>query len=471
MSNNPLTSAEKIWRQHVIAALGDGIDLIHIDRHFLHELSGAISFQGLASTGRRVFDPAATFATVDHVIDTYPGRSLSSSAPGGEAFLRDQVKGVREHGITFFAPEDTRQGITHVVAMEQAIALPGMTFVCGDSHTTTVGALGALAWGVGSTDGEQVLVTQTLMASLPSSMRVRFEGQLPDGTSAKDAVLKLIATIGADGAANVGVEYAGTMVRSLSIEARATLCNMAVEMSARFAFVPTDDVTLSYLHNRPYAPSGANWDLAVAHWKSLSSDEDASFQRDVTIDCAGLEPFVTWGTTPDQAVPVSGAVPTGPSVAGLAAQDAYAQAIKYMNLEPGRPLAGLPVDGAFIGSCTNSRLEDLEEAARILRGRHVAPGVRAICTPGSTEVKRAAERHGIDVVFKAAGFEWREAGCSLCVSAGGESFGRRSRVISSTNHNSEHRQGQDVRSHLASPATVAASAVAGVISDPRPFLR
>jgi len=466
-----LTSAEKIWREHVIASLGDGVDLLHIDRHFLHELSGAMSFKGLDAANRRVFDRGLTFATIDHVVDTYTGRGLTSSTPGGDGFLRAFVDGVQRHKVTFFGIEDARQGITHVIAAEQAIALPGTTFVCGDSHTTTVGSVGALAWGIGSTDGEQVLATQTLTMSKPRTMRVRFDGVLPPGTSAKDMVLKLISTIGADGATGYAVEFAGNVMRVLPISARATICNMASEMSARFGFVPCDDTTLDYLYGRPFAPSGAAWESAARYWRSLASDDEATFDAEVAIDCDDLEPFVTWGTSPEHAMPISSVVPEESRRLDAVARADFFRALSYMDVTPGQRMVGLPISGAFIGSCTNSRLDDLREAARVLRGRRVADGVQAICTPGSSAVKRDAEAEGLDAVFKASGFEWREPGCSLCMSAGGESFLPGSRIVSSTNRNFEDRQGPGVRSHLASPATVAASAIVGALADPRPYLQ
>ncbi|SDR45897.1 3-isopropylmalate dehydratase, large subunit [Rhizobiales bacterium GAS113] len=468
--NTAMTSAEKIWRSHVIASLGDGIDLIHIDRNFLHELSGAASFQGLAAKNLSVFDPASTFATVDHVIDTHLGRGMTSSTPNGDRFLQSQAEGVKKHGITFFGADDSRQGITHVVAVEQGIALPGMTFVCGDSHTTTVGAIGALACGIGSTDGEQVLATQTLMMSMPKTMRVRFDGKLPTGATAKDIVLKVISIVGAGGATNHAVEFGGAAIRALPISGRATICNMAVEMSARFGFVPCDDVTLDYLYGRPFAPTGRTWEMAVPYWRSLASDDEAIFDKEIVIDCNDIAPSLTWGTSPDQVVSILDVVPSGPRRSDAVSEQAYRRALAYMGLEPGQRLLGLPITGAFIGSCTNSRLDDLREAAKILRGHKVAEGVLAICTPGSSTVKRQAEAEGIDAVFKASGFQWRESGCSLCVSAGGESFPANARIVSSTSHNTENRQGPGVRAHLASPATVVASALAGQLSDPRPYL-
>ncbi len=390
-----LTFAEKVWRDHVVASLGDGVDLLYIDRHFLHELSGAMSFQGLDAAGRTVFDRRLTFATVDHVVDTRPGRGLSSCTPGGDGFIRGLVDGVARHRIAFFGVDDPRQGIAHVIAAEQGIALPGTTFVCGDSHTTTVGAVGALAWGIGSTDGEQVLATQTLMMQRPRTMRVSLDGRLPEGTTAKDVVLKLIATIGAGGASGHAVEFTGDVVRAMTVGSRATLCNMATEMSARMGFVPCDDVTLDYLHGRPFAPAGQAWDDAVAAWRSLASDDDAVFDAEVRLDCSDLQPFVTWGTSPEHAAAIGDRVPLAARRTDAVARADFDRALDYMGLAPGQPLAGLPISGAFIGSCTNSRLDDLREAADVLRGRRVASGVRAVCTPGSRDgqARRRGRRH------------------------------------------------------------------------------
>ncbi len=407
------------------------------------------------------------FGTMDHIIDTHPGRGDDTLFKGGRAFIESFRAGARTANITMFDIGDPRQGISHVVSPEQGIALPGATLVCCDSHTCTVGGIGALAWGIGTTEGEHAVATQTLVRLRPRTMRVEFSGRLAFGVSAKDMALALIARHGSTGGAGHAIEFCGEAVRALDVEARLTLCNMAVEFGAWTGLVAPDDTTFDWLNGRPYAPHGAQWDAAVAHWRALASDPDAAWDQTLILDCADLAPQVSWGTNPGQVVGVDDAVP----IDAVGAQ----RALDYMDLRPGQALAGVPVDAAFIGSCTNSRLSDLRVAAAIVKGRQVAAGVTAIVVPGSTAVKRAAEAEGLDAVFRSAGFEWRESGCSLCFYVGGDSFDRPGRparrVISSTNRNFEGRQGPGVRTHLASPATVAASALAGCIADPRPLLR
>jgi 3-isopropylmalate/(R)-2-methylmalate dehydratase large subunit len=404
-----------------------------------------------------VRSPSHVFATFDHIVDTLPGRSDHTLVPSGEVFIRTTREEARKAGIHLFDLGDDRQGIVHVISPEQGIVLPGATLVCPDSHTCTQGAFGALAWGIGSSEAEHALATQTLRVRRPRSMRVRFDGKLGPHVTAKDMALALIARYGAGGAERSVVEFAGEAVRALSIEARQTLCNMAVEFSAFSALIAPDEAVFEALQGRPFAPKDDLWTQALQHWQSLYSDADARFDTELAFDVNELAPMLTWGTSPQHAVAIDQTVP----------QDAPAQALAYMDLQPGQALLGLPITAAFIGSCTNSRLSDLRAAAALLRGRRVAPQVRAICVPGSSSVKRAAEAEGLDRVFTEAGFEWRESGCSMCFFAGGESFGLRERVVSSTNRNFEGRQGPQTRSHLASPATVAASALSGCISDPR----
>ncbi|GAA5233385.1 3-isopropylmalate dehydratase large subunit [Verticiella sediminum] len=457
---------EKIWDEHVVADLGGGRSLLHVDRILLHDRSGPAVFGPLQESGRAAAQPSLVFGTMDHIVDTHVGRNDDTRFKGGRAFIQAFREGAHHAGITLFDLDDPRQGISHVVSPELGIALPGATLVCCDSHTCTVGGIGALAWGIGTTDGEHAVATQTLVRAQPPTLRVEFHGKLPPGVFAKDMVLALIARYGADGAAEHAIEFCGEAVRGLDVEARMTLCNMAVEFGAWTGLVAPDDVTFAWLRDRPYAPQGTRWDAAVAHWRTLASDPGASYDRTLHLDCSRLAPQVSWGTNPGQACAVDGGVP-----ADLSGEE---RALAYMDLRPGQPLAGLPIDAAFIGSCTNSRLSDLRLAAGVVRGRKVAPGVTALVVPGSTSVKRAAEAEGLDAVFRAAGFEWRESGCSLCFYVGGDSFDRPGRtarrVISSTNRNFEGRQGPGVRTHLASPATVAASALAGCIADPRPLL-
>ncbi|WP_439685335.1 3-isopropylmalate dehydratase large subunit [Cupriavidus oxalaticus] len=461
-----LTLFDKIWHAHTVAEL-DGASLLHIDRVFLHERTGSIALRSLRAAGRRVRAPQLAFCTMDHIVDTQPGRGDRTLMPGGEAFIASTRESARQEGIRLFDIGDPSQGIVHVVSPEQGIALPGATVVCPDSHTCTQGGLGALAWGIGSSEAEHALATQTLRVARPGTMRVAFDGVLPPGVTAKDMMLWLIARYSAAGAGGHVLEFSGSAVRGLPVEARLTLCNLAVEFSAFSGIVAPDDTVFEYLAGRPYAPAGAQWDEALANWRGLYSDDDAVFDRALSVDCAQLAPMVTWGTSPQHGIAVDGAVPDPDAAPDAESCQAMARALAYMDLSPGQRLAGTPVDAAFIGSCTNSRLSDLRSAAAVLAGRKVAPGVRAICVPGSSAVKRAAESEGLDRVFREAGFEWRESGCSMCFYAGGESFGHRQRVISSTNRNFESRQGPETRTHLASPATVAASAVLGQIADPR----
>lgn len=469
MTQQSQTFFDKIWDEHVVAELGGDNYLVHIDRHFLHELSGALSMKGLQSAGHAVRNKDLTFAVLDHVLDTYPGRDDNPAMPGGAEFIRKLREGCKLHDIPLFDLDDERQGIVHVVAPELGLALPGCTFACGDSHTSTVGGIGALGFGVGPSDGEVILASQCLAVSKPANMRVSFEGTLNEGVFAKDLILSLINQISADGGSGHVVEFDGPVVRNLSIEGRLTLCNMAVEFSARSGLVSPDEITFDYLADKPYAPKGELWDAAVAHWRTLRTDEGAEFQKNVSIDCSKISPQVTWGTSPEHSIGVDGNIPDPNSADSEQARMTMIRALQYTGLQPGDNIAGVDINVAFIGSCTNSRYSDLVAAAAILKGRRVAPHVRAICSPGSTAVKNRAERDGIAKIFVDAGFEWRESGCSLCMSgsAGGETNPEGSRVISSTNRNFEHRQGRGVSSHLASPSTVAYSAIKGCIADVR----
>ena len=463
----PRTAFEKIWDAHCIADLGGGTGLILIDRVLLHERTGGVALESLAAAGRTVNAPAQAFATMDHVVDTRPGRTDRTIMPTGTDFIRATRAAAQAAGLTLFDLGDPRQGIVHVVSPEQGIVLPGVTLVCPDSHTCSQGAIGALAWGIGSTEAEHALATSTLRVKKPKTMRVTVDGTLGAGVTPKDLALHLLARFGAGGAKGHVVEYAGSAVRALDVEGRLTLCNMATEFSAFTAFIAADQTVFDYMRGRPYAPADAEWDRAVPDWRTLHSDADAVFDVDLAIDAADVVPMVTWGTSPQQATRLDGAVPAYAAVSERDTREGYDRALAYMGVVPATPLAGLRIDAAFLGSCTNSRLSDLRRAAAILRGRTVAPWVKAICVPGSTQVKAAAEAEGIDAIFRAAGFEWREAGCSMCFFSGGESFGAHERVISSTNRNFESRQGPQTRTHLASPEVVVASAIAGAITDPR----
>ncbi len=413
-------------------------------------------------------DPARIFAVTDHIVDTLPGRT-GTGVPGGDAFLTATREECARAGIRLFDVDDPDQGIVHVISPELAIVLPGATLVCPDSHTCSQGALGALAWGIGSTEAEHAMATCTLRMARPKTMRVTFEGTLAPGVTPKDMMLALIATYGASGGQGHAIEFAGAAVRALDIEGRLTLCNMATEFAAMTGFIAPDDMVFSYLYGRRYAPRGGDWDRALAVWRDLRSDPAASFDREIVMDVGAIAPMVSWGTSPQSAIAVTGTVPDA-LASGLSAEG-HARALDYMGLVAGQSLAETAIDAAFIGSCTNARLGDLRRAAAIVRGERVAAGVQAIVVPGSMAVRRAAEAEGLDHIFIDAGFEWRMSGCALCFYAGGPGFAAGARVISSTNRNFEGRQGPGIRTHIASPETVAASALRGTIADPRTALR
>lgn len=464
----PTSLFEKIWAEHRIAEGVEG-DLVLVDRIFLHERTGGVALQSLAAAGRRVLAPDQVFATIDHVVDTRPGRTDASGTGIAARFIEATRRETRATGITLFDIGDPRQGIVHVIGPELGIALPGLTLVCPDSHTGTQGALGALAWGIGSSEAEHALATQTLRVARPRTMRVTVAGRLGDGVTAKDLALHLIAAHGAAGGKGFAVEFDGAAIRAMDVEARMTLCNLATEFSAFSAIVAPDERTYAYLRSRPFAPAGESWTAAAAHWQKLRSDPGTVFDAEIAVDASRVGPMVTWGTNPQHAIPIDARVPRYGELVARDRREEYDRALAYMAVNAGEPLLGKPIDAAFIGACTNGRLSDLRRAAAVLAGRRVAPGVRAICVPGSSAVKCAAEAEGLDKIFRTAGFEWRESGCSLCFFAGGESFAPRQRVITSTNRNYEDRQGPGVRSHLASPETVAASAVVGCIADARPL--
>jgi 3-isopropylmalate/(R)-2-methylmalate dehydratase large subunit len=461
------TIIEKLWDEHSVTDLGDGSHLLYIDRVFFHERTGSIALKGLAATGRKVRNPEQVFGCMDHIVDTIPGRTDNTMVPGGIAFITETRDAAIAAGVHLFDLGDERQGIVHVVSPEQGIAVPGVTLVCPDSHTCTQGALGALAWGIGSTEAEHAMATKTLVVKQPKLMRVRFDGRPGNGVTAKDLILHLIGEYTASGGVGYAIEFAGEAVRAMPMEARFTLCNMAVEFGAWTGIIAPDDTTYEYSEGRPFAPQGELWDRAVEHWRTLPSDDDAVFDREIVIDCADVIPTITWGTSPQHATGIDGTVPDPADEPDENRRQSMERALDYMDLEPGTHLEGVPIDSAFIGSCTNSRLSDLRDAAAVLKGRKVADGVKAICVPGSGLVKKAAEAEGLDKVFTDAGFEWREAGCSMCFFAGGENLGMEKRAVSSTNRNFENRQGPRTRTHLASPTTVAASAIAGKIADVR----
>lgn len=460
------TMLDKIWDAHVIRDLGDGWALLHIDRHVLHDLSGPVALDQLHDRGLTVRDPDLVFATPDHAVSSQPGRTGMTYAPGGKLWtrLRDETE---HEAIRFFDIGQRGQGIVHVMAPEMAIALPGTTLICGDSHTCTNGGIGALAFGVGQSESTHALATQTLRMRRPRTMHVRVDGTLGAGVSAKDLALHILHVVGTAGGIEHAVEYSGEAISALDVEGRLTLCNLSVEMGARSGFVAPDEKVFTFLKGRPFAPAGADWDAAVADWRALASDPGAVYDREVVIDAANVAPTVSWGTSPNETIPVDGLIPDPAAADDPATREQIRLALDYMGLTPGEHIANAKVDWVFIGSCANSRLPDLRDAAAVIHGRHVAANVNAWVVPGSWEVKRAAEAEGLDRVFRDAGFEWREPGCSMCVAANGETVPPGARCVSTSNRNFVGRQGPRARTHLASPATAAACAITGHIADVR----
>ncbi len=462
--NTPRTLFDKIWDRHVVHARPDGYQLLYIDRHLMHDGSAA-GFEWLKERGLKLRRPDRAFATPDHY--TLTSSRLTADIPDPQhRKLVEAIRGnAQTHGVTLFYVDDVRQGIAHVVGPEQGITLPGQTLVCGDSHTATHGAVGALAFGVGSTEVGLVMATQCLWQKKPKAMRITVDGALGTGVTAKDVILAIIARIGTAGAVGHVIEYAGSAIRGLSIEGRLTVCNMSIEAGARAGMVAPDDATFQYLHGRPFAPQGAAWEQALAYWRSLPSDAGATFDREVRLDAEDIAPMVTWGTSPQDASRIDGRVPDPAATAEPERRDAIGRALDYMGLAPGTPLEAVTVDRVFIGSCTNSRIEDLRAAAAVARGRRAM--VQAWVVPGSGLVKRQAEAEGLDRVFRDAGFEWREPGCSMCVGMNGDTGLPGQRIASTSNRNFVGRQGRGVRTHLVSPAMAAAAAVTGRFTDVR----
>jgi 3-isopropylmalate/(R)-2-methylmalate dehydratase large subunit len=455
------TLFEKIWSRHVVTGGPGGQTLLYIDRDLLHEGSGQ-PLGRLARAGRRVRRPDLTLATADHYVPTAPGGARNPEIAGMVDAL---TQAARQAGIAFFGLGDARRGIVHVIGPEQGFTLPGITLVCGDSHTATHGALGALAFGIGSSELEHVLATQTLWQRKPRAMRITVDNRLGRGVGAKDLILAIIARIGAAGGVGHAIEYAGSAVRALSMEERMTVCNMSIEAGARAGMIAPDDTTYAYLEGRPYAPRGEMWRQALAYWRTLPTDPGAVFDREVQMDGAAIAPTVTWGTSPQDAVPVSGHVPGPDAAPDPARRASIERALAYMGLKAGMPMTDVRIDRVFIGSCTNSRLEDLRTAASVVRGRRAV--IPAWVVPGSGLVKQAAEAEGLHEVFRAAGFEWREPGCSMCVGMNGDLAAAGERVASTSNRNFEGRQGKGARTHLMSPAMAAAAALTGRLVDVR----
>ncbi len=462
----PRTMLDKIWQAHIVRDAAGEPTLLYIDLHLLHEVTSPQAFDGLRLAGRTVRRPDLSLATMDHNVPT-----VNRDLPIADEVSRAQVEALeancREFGIELFDLRHRRQGIVHVIGPELGLTQPGMTIVCGDSHTATHGAFGALAFGIGTSEVEHVLATQCLPQRKPPCMEIRVTGKCPNGVGAKDIILGIIGRIGTDGATGYAVEYTGEAIRDLSMEGRMTVCNMSIEAGARAGMVAPDRTTLAYLAGRPYAPSGAAWEEASASWLALPTDPEAAFDRTIVIDAGELSPYVTWGTNPGQAAPVTARVPDPEAMGSRSQQDAARRALDYMGLSAGTPLIGIPIQRAFVGSCTNGRLEDLRAAARVAHGRRVADGVAAMVVPGSMEVKRQAEAEGLDRIFTAAGFEWREPGCSMCLGMNPDFLLPGERCASSSNRNFEGRQGKGGRTHLMSPEMVAAAAVAGHIVDVR----
>jgi 3-isopropylmalate/(R)-2-methylmalate dehydratase large subunit len=465
------TLYDKLWDEHVVHAEADGTTILYVDRHLVHEVTSPQAFEGLRIAGRVPWRVSSIVATADHNTPTTGWeRGLDGVT---DPTSREQIvtldANIRKYGAAAYFPFlDRRQGIVHVIGPEQGATLPGMTVVCGDSHTSTHGALGALAFGIGTSEVEHVLATQTLLAKKAKNMLVRVEGELPAGVCAKDVILAVIGRIGTAGGTGHAIEFGGSTVRAMSIEARMTLCNMAIEAGARAGMVAVDDKTIDYVRGRPFAPSGADWDAAVAYWKTLHSDPGARFDKVVEIDAAALAPQVTWGTSPEMVTSIDGSVPDPAQEADPVRREGIERALKYMGLAPNTPIGQIKIDKVFIGSCTNSRIEDLRAAASVARGRRVAGNVKlAMVVPGSGLVKRQAEAEGLDRVFREAGFEWREPGCSMCLGMNADRLDPGERCASTSNRNFEGRQGAGGRTHLVSPAMAAAAAIAGHFVDVR----
>jgi len=466
------TLAEKIWDAHVVRRAEGEPDLLYIDLHLLHEVTSPQAFDGLRAANRKVRRPDLTIATEDHNVPTTgitgPGVPLTGpDSPVTDPVSRTQVEALRkncaEFGVRLHPMGDADQGIVHVIGPQLGLTQPGLTIVCGDSHTSTHGALGALAFGIGTSEVEHVLATQTLPQARPKTMAITVDGALPEGVTAKDLILAIIAKIGTGGGQGYVLEYRGSAIRALTMAGRLTVCNMSIEAGARAGLVAPDEVTFAYLEGRPHAPSGAAWEAALDYWRTLPTDADASFDREVVLDAATLTPYVTWGTNPGQALPLASSVPDPDSFADPAAPE---RALTYMDLKPGTALRDVAVDTVFVGSCTNGRIEDLRAAASVLQGRHVAPSIRMLVVPGSMAVRAQAEREGLDAIFTAAGADWRSAGCSMCLGMNPDKLSPGERSASTSNRNFEGRQGKGGRTHLVSPEVAAATAVTGHLAAP-----
>ena len=465
----PRTLFDKIWDSHLVDRQEDGTCLLYIDRHLVHEVTSPQAFEGLRTSGRIVRRPQATLATADHNVPT-TDRTQGIEEPESRFQVETLERNVREFGIPYFGMDDVRQGIVHIIGPEQGMTQPGMTIVCGDSHTATHGAFGALAFGIGTSEVEHVLATQTLLQRRAKNMLISVEGDLPFGVTAKDLILGIIGHIGTAGGTGHVIEYAGSAIRKLSMEGRMTVCNMSIEGGARAGLVAPDETTFEYVKGRPMAPKGAAWEQAVAFWKTLPSDPGARYDTEVRLEAASIAPQVTWGTSPQDVLPITGVVPNPANEKDEGKRAAMERSLAYMGLQPGTRLRDIAVQRVFIGSCTNGRIEDLRSAAAVAKGRKVAEGVNALVVPGSGLVKHQAEEEGLDKVFIAAGFEWREPGCSMCLAMNADKLLPGERCASTSNRNFEGRQGRGGRTHLLSPAMAAAAAVTGKLTDIRALM-
>ncbi|WP_215753886.1 MULTISPECIES: 3-isopropylmalate dehydratase large subunit [unclassified Acetobacter] len=462
----PRTLFDKIWDHHVVETLPDGTSILYIDRHLLHEVTSPQAFEGLRLAGRKLRHPEMTMAVVDHNVPT-SDRTKPIEEPESRNQIETLERNVKEFGVPYFPLLSASQGIVHVVGPEQGISLPGMTIVCGDSHTSTHGAMGSLAFGIGTSEVEHVMATQTILQRPAKNMRVTVEGQLAPGVSAKDVMLAIIGHIGTAGGTGHVIEFAGSAIRGLDMAGRMTICNMSIEAGARAGLVAPDDTTFDYVRNRPFAPKGEDFEKAVAFWRTLATDDGAHFDKEVSLRAEDIAPSLTWGTSPETVLPITGTVPDPAQEPEESKRAQMQRMLDYMGLEAGQKIAGTPVDVVFIGSCTNSRIEDLRAAAQVAAGRKVADGVRAMIVPGSGLVKMQAEEEGLDQIFLDAGFEWREAGCSMCLGMNPDKLTPGQRCASTSNRNFEGRQGPGGRTHLLSPAMAAAAAVTGCLTDSR----
>ncbi|UGY10019.1 3-isopropylmalate dehydratase large subunit [Phyllobacterium pellucidum] len=463
----PRTLYDKIWDDHLVDQQEDGTCLLYIDRHLVHEVTSPQAFEGLRLTGRKVRHPAKTLAVVDHNVPTSPDRVNGIKNEESRIQVEALAKNAADFGVEYYSEKDIRQGIVHIIGPEQGFTLPGMTIVCGDSHTSTHGAFGALAHGIGTSEVEHVLATQTLIQSKAKNMLVRVDGKLPQGVTAKDIILAIIGEIGTAGGTGYVIEYAGEAIRDLSMEGRMTICNMSIEGGARAGLIAPDETTFAYVKDKPRAPKGQAWDMAIDYWKTLHTDEGAHFDKVVVLNAAELPPIVSWGSSPEDVVSVTGTVPNPDDIADETKRSSKWRALDYMGLKPGTPITDIKLDRVFIGSCTNGRIEDLRAVAKVVEGRKVSEHVDAMIVPGSGIVKQQAEAEGLDKIFKEAGFDWREPGCSMCLAMNDDRLKPGERCASTSNRNFEGRQGFKGRTHLVSPAMAAAAAIAGRFIDIR----